>query len=121
MGKDLQIGLLLDYYRGLLTPHQCAMMDESYGLDLSLSEIASRHGVSRQAVQDVLRRSEAQLRDLEQTLGLMRRDAQIARALGQLLSCVRAAQAEAGDSQPLSRAKHMLTKWIEGGEPPSGL
>lgn len=88
--KDLRLGLLLDYYRPLLTAHQQTLLEEYYGLDLSLAEIAGRYGVSRQAVRDVLHRGGEQLLDLEKKLGLAREDAQRSARLAQVLACVRA-------------------------------
>jgi len=68
--KSLGMGLLNDYYGALLTQHQSEIVAQYYDLDLSLAEIAERYGISRQAVRDVLVRSEQKLRDFESALGL---------------------------------------------------
>jgi len=71
--KDLQkMALLLDFYGALLTPRQQELMRAYYLEDFSLAEIAGEDGVSRQAVHDLIKRSEAALEEYEQKLGLVR-------------------------------------------------
>ncbi len=70
--KDLQrISLLLDFYGPLLTPRQQELMRAYYQEDLSLGEIAEGDGVSRQAVHDLIKRSEAALLEYEAKLGFV--------------------------------------------------
>lgn len=85
MAKDLRISLLLDYYGELLTPKQQAMISCYYNDDLSLSEIAQNEGITRQGVRDAIKRGEAQLREMEEKLGLLRK----ARALQDALADIR--------------------------------
>ncbi|MFZ5975908.1 MAG: YlxM family DNA-binding protein [Bacillota bacterium] len=70
MEKRVRIGCLFDFYAELLTERQQAILDEHYNQDLSLSEIAHRLSISRQAVLDTLRRGEAQLEHWEEKLGI---------------------------------------------------
>lgn len=71
MDDFVEQGLLFDFYGSLLTPHQ----REIYGLvvyqDLSLNEIASCKGISKQAVSDLLRRVNGLLTEYENRLGLV--------------------------------------------------
>lgn len=70
--KDLQrFALLIDFYGSLLTARQRELMGAYYLEDLSLGEIAGEDGVSRQAVHDLIKRSEAALTELEAKLGLV--------------------------------------------------
>lgn len=69
MEKNLEMALLLDHYGELLTPRQREWMDGYYNQDLSLGEIAAQAEVSRQAVQDGIKRAESQLLTLEARLG----------------------------------------------------
>ena len=46
-------------------------LDLHYNQDLSLAEIAEQLGVSRQAVHDILKRSEVQLEEYEEKLALV--------------------------------------------------
>ena len=62
---------LFDAYAGLLTEHQQAMLRLYYHDDLSLGEIATRAGVTRQAVFDSLRRSVSVLWLFEQRVGVL--------------------------------------------------
>lgn len=67
-----EIVLLFDFYGPLLTPRQQEFMQAYYLEDLSLAEIADQDGVSRQAVHDLIKRSEAALLEYEEKLGFLR-------------------------------------------------
>ena len=69
----LEMALLLDYYGGMLTDKQRDCFDMRYNQDLSLGEIAEMQGVSRQAVNDNLTRTEALLRRMEENIGCVKR------------------------------------------------
>ena len=70
----LEMALLFDYYGGMLTDKQRDCFDMRYNQDLSLGEIAESLGVSRQAVNDNLTRTEATLRRMEENIGCIKRD-----------------------------------------------
>ena len=70
----LEMTLLFDYYGGMLTEKQRECFDMRYNQDLSLGEIAEMMGVSRQAVNDNLSRTEALLRRMEENIGCVKRD-----------------------------------------------
>ncbi len=71
--KVLRIGALYDFYGALLTDKQQKCIEFRYLNDLSLSEIADEFKVSRQAIYDILRRSEQILTEYEEKLGLVER------------------------------------------------
>lgn len=73
MAKDLSLGILLDFYGGLLTDKQALALDCYYNQDLSLSEIAEDMGISRQGVMAFLKQGEKHLRGFEDKLGLAAR------------------------------------------------
>ncbi|GFR36510.1 YlxM family DNA-binding protein [Thermobrachium celere] len=73
MDKLSYIVLLLDFYRNLLTEKQRDIMSRHYEEDMSLAEIAEEYGISRQAVHDIIKRSEKILIDYENELGLVDR------------------------------------------------
>lgn len=77
MAKDLRMGILLDFYGGLLTEKQSYAMDCYYNQDLSLSEIADDMEISRQGVMAFLRQGERHLRDFEEKLGLAERFSEV--------------------------------------------
>ena len=64
---------LYDFYGELLNEHQRRVFEDFVFNDLSLSEIAQEQGISRQAVHDMIRRSDARLEEYEQRLQLMTR------------------------------------------------
>lgn len=73
MGKNYEMAMLLDFYGDLLTEKQAQALELYYNEDLSLAEIAAPLGITRQGVRDSIKRGEAQLIQLENTLGLARR------------------------------------------------
>ena len=81
----LEMALLLDYYGGMLTEKQRDCFDMRYNQDLSLGEIAEALGVSRQAVNDNLTRTEALLRRMEENIGSVKRDMITRRAVQEIL------------------------------------
>lgn len=68
--KTTRVNFLYDFYQTLLTDKQRVYMQLYYLDDLSLGEIAEEYGVSRQAVYDNVRRTEAMLEDYEEKLKL---------------------------------------------------
>ncbi|SRR5690606_22309297 len=65
------MNLLYDFYGQLLTKKQRTFFDLYYQADLSLGEIAAQHDVTRQAVYDILKRSERALEAFESKLNLV--------------------------------------------------
>lgn len=70
MEKELHIGVLLDYYKKLLTEKQAECIELYYNQDLSLYEISQLLDISRQGVRDNIKRGEKQLLLYEEMLGL---------------------------------------------------
>ncbi|PIC71777.1 hypothetical protein CSV77_00795 [Sporosarcina sp. P16b] len=68
--KTTRVNFLFDFYQSLLTDKQRLYMQLYYLDDLSLGEIAEQYGVSRQAVYDNVKRTEAMLEDYEKKLNL---------------------------------------------------
>ncbi|MDK2822158.1 MAG: uncharacterized protein PWQ67_1204 [Clostridia bacterium] len=69
--KRAYLTLLFDFYGGLLTEKQKLIFDLYYQCDLSLGEIAEEQNVSRQAVYDIIKRSENTLEEYEKKLQLV--------------------------------------------------
>lgn len=70
MEKRLYLNLLYDYYKELFTIKQQEYFEDYYYNNLSLSEIAENHSVSRNAVHNQLKIVETKLKEFEQALGL---------------------------------------------------
>lgn len=73
MDKISEISMLLDFYGGLLTEKQRRIMTYHFEEDMSLGEISEELHISRQAVYDIIKRSEKVLRKYEMELGLINR------------------------------------------------
>ena len=80
--------LLLDFYGPLLTDKQREIYDYAVGEDMSLGEIAETAGVSRQAVHDMIRRTDRLLADYETKLGLAEKFLAIETHLSQIRTLV---------------------------------
>ena len=73
MEKIVEQGLLYDFYGELLTEHQRQIYEDAVFQDMSLSELAKEHGISRQGIHDLIKRCDRQLRAYEDKLGLLAR------------------------------------------------
>lgn len=73
MEKIVERNMLYDFYGELLTPHQQEIYESIIFQDLSLSEVAEIHGISRQGVHDLVRRCDKLLEGYENKLHLVER------------------------------------------------
>ncbi|MBQ8572039.1 MAG: YlxM family DNA-binding protein [Ruminococcus sp.] len=73
MEKSIEISLLFDFYGELLSEKKREASSLYFNEDLSLSEIAEHMGITRQGVSDLIRRSESELYEFEDKLGLYSR------------------------------------------------
>ena len=86
--KNMRISYLLDFYGEVLDEHTRTVMDTYYNDDLSLSEVATEVGISRQGVRHVIKKGEEQLLFLEERLGLAEQNEQL-QSVAQLLDEIR--------------------------------
>ncbi len=87
--KTNRMNALYDFYHVLLTPKQKTYMSLYYLEDLSLGEIAEQYDVSRQAVYDNIKRTEAMLESYEEKLQLYEKFQQRQALLQQLKDTVK--------------------------------
>ena len=73
MNEILEQALLYDFYGELLTKHQKNIYGQYVLEDYSISEIAAEMEISRQAVHDLIKRSQKILEDYENKLRLVER------------------------------------------------
>ena len=73
MEKIVKQGLLYDFYGALLNDHQRSIYESVVYDNMSLSEIASEHGISRQGVHDLIKRCDKSLEEYENKLHLVER------------------------------------------------
>ena len=86
MEKDYKISLLLDFYGELLSQKQRLAIEGYYNEDCSLAELAQEMGITRQAVRDIIKRTEQSLLQMEEKLGLYSRFEEMQRGLEKIKS-----------------------------------
>ena len=85
--KNMKVAYLLDFYADALDEHVGSVMRSYYEDDLSLSEIASCVGISRQGIRHLIKKGEDQLFFFEERFGLAKRYDELSSAV-ELLSGV---------------------------------
>lgn len=84
----MTVPLLMDLYGQVLSERKRELMEYYYNEDYSLAEIAEITGISRQGIRESVKKSEAELRELDASLHLVERtqrlDARIAAVEEQL-------------------------------------
>lgn len=83
------MNFLFDFYQALLTDKQRTYMELYYLDDHSLGEIAESYKVSRQAVYDNIRRTEAMLEEYEEKLGLFQKFQKRQKTLDKLVAAIK--------------------------------
>ena len=78
--KNMKIAYLIDFYEDILDPHVASVMRSYYDDDLSLAEIASSEGISRQGVRHLIKKGEESIEFFESNIALAKRHEE-------LLSC----------------------------------
>lgn len=86
--KTTRMNFLFDFYQALLTEKQRSYMELYYLDDHSLGEIAESYEISRQAVYDNIRRTEAMLEEYEEKLQLFSKFQQRQQVLVALTSAI---------------------------------
>ena len=108
--KELKVSVLLDLYGSLLTEKQQNILTMYYNEDYSLTEIAENEGTTRQAVQDLIRRSEAKLTEWENALKLLERYRRTERALERIERLIPALP-ESAQNEITAAAEDIRTAW----------
>ncbi len=68
--KNLEIGVLLDFYGDVLSERKRLLLDLYYNNDYSLSEISEEVGITRQGVLDTIKKGKEDLIFFEEKLRL---------------------------------------------------
>lgn len=97
--KFLHMSTLFDIYGALLTDKQKRCLQMHLFEDFSLSEISDELGISRQAVYDMLKRSEQVMQQYENKLGLAARSTREKNELLSILSDLSLIKQESDDSR----------------------
>ena len=104
MNEIYEKSLLLDFYGELLTQKQREICQLSMTEDWSLGEIAESLRISRQGVQDALKRSEKILFDAENKLGMAKRFVMTQHALDELSDMI---TKEKPSAEVIKRIEHL--------------
>ena len=99
--KDLEVGLLLDFYGELLSDSRRQAAQLYYDEDLSLAEIADLVGITRQGVRDSIAKAREQLYDFESKLGLAERFREMSGTLKELTGELEALRGVCGEPEKL--------------------
>ena len=91
--------MLIQTYGKLLTEKQYQIMDDYYNNDLSLSEIAQNHNITRQAVRDIIKKGEKKLFEYEEKLLFMKRTLNTEKKIEKVLSELTKIQKDYSDKQ----------------------
>lgn len=81
LAKRCELVVLYDIYGSLLTDKQRSYFEDYYDMDLSLAEIAESYNVSRNAVHDMLKKTEEILLNYEENLKIHQKNTKILKAL----------------------------------------
>lgn len=79
--KNLHTAYLLDFYDNMLSSKQREILDMYYREDMSLAEIASEIGMTRQGVHDYIKRGEKEIISMEEKMRLMDRFFEISKSI----------------------------------------
>ena len=99
MDKKIEISMLWQIYGKLLSEKQLEFIDDYYNNDLSLSEIAENHGITRQAVRDMLKKGEKKLFEYEEKLLFMKKTINQEKLAQSILENLNKIQKESSDKK----------------------
>ena len=102
MEEKVKISMLCQLYGKLLTKKQFEFIDDYYNNDLSLSEIAENHNITRQAVRDIIKKGEKKLFKYEEKLLFMKRMLNQEKRIEKALSELTKIQKDSSDKQVVS-------------------
>ena len=99
MEEKVILSMLIQTYGKLLTEKQYQIMDDYYNNDLSLSEIAQNHNITRQDVRDIIKKGEKKLFEYEEKLLFMKRTLNTEKKIEKVLSELTKIQKDYSDKQ----------------------
>ena len=113
--KDMKVAYLIDFYQDLLDEHTLGALKAYYNDDLSLSEIASGVGISRQGIRHLIKKGEEQLLFFEERLGLSKRFGELESA-AEILSHVSSSLKDKGCDVEATRIKEVIGVILKGNQ-----
>ena len=86
MEKKVEIGFLCDIFGAFLTNKKLNLLNDYANCDLSLTEIAENYNITRQAVNDIVKKGESKLLEYEKKLGIMKKTLNQERQIQNIIS-----------------------------------
>ncbi len=106
MDNIYYLTLLFDFYGELLTEKQKSVIDLYYFNDFSLNEIAEEYNITRQAVLDMIKRTEKLLNQYESKLMLVKKYIERKNKIEKILSLI-------DKADNLSVVKELLSEIVD--------
>ena len=103
-----EAGWLFDFYGPLLTPHRQQVLRLYLEEDLSLGEIASNVGISRQGVRDIIVRAESTLLEFEKKTGIVARFEKHSQELNSAISVAEKIKSMSDSSEIKAEADRLI-------------
>jgi len=118
MDNVTKLNLLFDYYGEFLTEKQREIFEFYYVNDLSLGEIAEQSGITRQAVYDMVRRSQDLLEEFEKKLGMVEKHFKMEKKLQDIFIAIKELEPgiEKGYKGKFFKILTDITELLAGGE-----
>lgn len=107
MEKNVEISMLCQTYGNLLTKKQLEILIDYYDNDLSLSEIAENHSITRQAVRDNIKKGEKKLFEYEEKLKIMKRTLKREKKIEEILEELTKIQSSYSDKEVNKILEHI--------------
>ena len=107
MEKNVEISMLCQTYGNLLTKKQLEILIDYYDNDLSLSEIAENHNITRQAVRDNIKKGEKKLFEYEEKLKIMKRTLKREKKIEEILEELTKIQSSYSDKEVNKILEHI--------------
>lgn len=109
--KNMRMSYLLDFYGELLDEHILGVMKAYYYDDLSLSEIASGEGISRQGIRHLIKKGEEMLEFYDSKLALVKRYEELSSVCESLARISeRLEKTSSADADEVRRVIRIITK-----------
>ena len=112
MEKKVSLSWLLAFYGEMLTENQREISRLYWEEDFSLAEIAQQFSISRQSVHDTVSRTEKQLENMEEKLGLLRRFQAMEAGLRACEEELKLVSATKESKQHLDSARQMIAQLL---------
>ena len=114
--KNMKVAYLLDFYADALDEHVGSVMKSYYEDDLSLSEIASCVGISRQGIRHLIKKGEEQLFFFEERFGLAKKYDELSSAVELLSGVYESLKRSSPDSTEASDIKKAIEIILKGNQ-----